>query len=99
IKRVDVDGVVHETVDRTQLVAVQTPQGFVREELAAAHATAQLHDAEHALPTDDAELVQRAGGTVRTVAGEQRAHKLTTRADLTVLEAIYAEGVAEVLGQ
>ena len=34
---------------------------------------------------------------MRTVAGEQRAHKLTTRADLAVLEALYAQGVAEAL--
>ncbi|MGJ0202719.1 2-C-methyl-D-erythritol 4-phosphate cytidylyltransferase [Leucobacter sp. gxy201] len=97
LKRIDGDGVVHETVDRAPLAAVQTPQGFVREQLAAAHATAQLQGGAGLLPTDDADLVQRAGGTVRTVAGEQRAHKLTTRADLAVLEALYAQGVAEAL--
>ncbi len=102
VKRVDAAGVVHETVDRAPLVAVQTPQGFPRELLAAAHSTAQLHDGEDAgsAPTDDAEVVQRSGGTVRTVPGEVRAHKLTTQADLALLEAILevnVAGVAEAL--
>ncbi|MBK0422371.1 2-C-methyl-D-erythritol 4-phosphate cytidylyltransferase [Leucobacter sp. CSA2] len=83
LKRVDAQGVVHETVDRAPLVAVQTPQGFPREQLDSAHATAALH-AE--LPTDDAEVVQRAGGRVRIVSGEARAHKLTTAEDLILLE-------------
>jgi 2-C-methyl-D-erythritol 4-phosphate cytidylyltransferase len=89
LKRVDADGVVHETVDRAPLVAVQTPQGFPRETLAAAHATSGLQsgaDPASDAPTDDAEVVQRAGGRVRTVAGELRAHKLTTTADLAILE-------------
>lgn len=90
LKRVDSDGVVHETVDRSPLVAVQTPQGFPRELLAAAHdrlgsVTAPV-GAEQ--PTDDAEVVQRAGGTVLTVPGEALAHKLTTPDDLTLLLAL-----------
>ncbi|MGO1538042.1 MAG: 2-C-methyl-D-erythritol 4-phosphate cytidylyltransferase [Leucobacter sp.] len=90
LKRVDDEGVVHETIDRASLVGVQTPQGFPREVLAAAHETAQLQydaDSDIAPPTDDAELVQRGGGTVRTVRGEERAHKITTADDLTLLEA------------
>lgn len=90
-KRVD-DGEVRETVDREPLVAVQTPQGFPLEVLAAAHGTAALQDDETELqrsaPTDDAEVVQRAGGTVRTVPGEARAHKLTTPFDLRLLETV-----------
>ena len=97
LKRVDPDGIVHETVDRSPLVAVQTPQGFPRETLAAAHATAQLHTD---LPTDDAEVVQRAGGRVRTVRGEMNAHKLTTPDDLRILDSIMtgnAVGLTEAL--
>lgn len=97
LKRVDADGVVHETVDRAPLVAVQTPQGFPRETLSAAHATAQLHTDP---PTDDAEVVQRAGGRVRTVRGEMNAHKLTTPDDLRILDGIMtgnAVGLSESL--
>lgn len=83
LKRVDANGVVHETVERASLFAVQTPQGFVREVLAAAHADFELL---RPIPTDDAEVVQRAGGAVRTVPGETSAHKLTSPADLAVLE-------------
>lgn len=97
LKRIDADGVVHETVDRSPLVAVQTPQGFPRETLAAAHATAQLQADP---PTDDAEVVQRAGGRVRTVRGETNAHKLTTPGDLRILDNIMsanAVGLGETL--
>lgn len=105
LKRVGPDGVVHETVDRSPLVAVQTPQGFPRLGLAAAHD--RLGSGENSPgglgsggfnpggrgtassgPTDDAEVVQRAGGTVRTVAGDMFAHKLTTPGDLALLEAL-----------
>ncbi|QYM75252.1 2-C-methyl-D-erythritol 4-phosphate cytidylyltransferase [Leucobacter luti] len=85
LKRVDAEGIVHETVDRAPLVAVQTPQGFTRELLASAH-SARSEDGAPSLPTDDAEVVQRAGGRVRTVPGELRAHKLTTQEDLPILE-------------
>lgn len=92
IKRVDEHGIVHETVDRASLVAVQTPQGFPRELLAAAHEAVRMQDSAGAeLPTDDAEVVQREGATVRTVPGHPLAHKLTTPSDLTVLEALFAE--------
>lgn len=103
IKRVDASGIVHETVDRSPLVAVQTPQGFPRELLAAAHDDLRIQanaaasaSANIDIPTDDAEVVQRAGGTVRTVQGDPLAHKLTTPGDLTLLEALLAahEGVA-----
>lgn len=92
VKRVDDDGVVHETVDRSTLVAVQTPQGFPRELLAVAHEAVRMQaidapDVASSIPTDDAEVVQRAGATVRTVAGHELAHKLTTPSDRIILEA------------
>lgn len=89
LKRIDDSGIVRETIDRTPLVSVQTPQGFPRELIAAAHARAQLQEGSgDAHPTDDAEVVQRFGGTVRTVLGDPRAHKLTTAADQLILEAL-----------
>ena len=82
IKRVDGDGVVIGTVDRSDLVAVQTPQGFRRDVLLAAHA------AGHDGATDDAALVERAGGRVVVVAGDELAFKITTPWDLTVAEGL-----------
>jgi 2-C-methyl-D-erythritol 4-phosphate cytidylyltransferase len=65
------------------LVAVQTPQAFTIEALRAAHAAGD--DA-----TDDAALVEGAGGRVVVVAGDPRNLKVTTVADLSVVEAILA---------
>ncbi|HWL02077.1 MAG TPA: 2-C-methyl-D-erythritol 4-phosphate cytidylyltransferase [Microbacteriaceae bacterium] len=76
LKRVDADGMVDAAVDRADLVAVQTPQGFPREVLEGAHAAA----AE--VLTDDAALVSALGQPVRTIAGEPLAFKITTPADL-----------------
>lgn len=75
IKRVADDEVV-DTVDRSSLVHVQTPQGFPREALVAAYAAASQEF------TDDAALFQAAGGQVHTVPGESRAFKITVPWDL-----------------
>jgi len=83
VKRVDGDRVV-ETVDREGLVVVQTPQAFRAERLRAAHESS-------ADATDDAALVEAAGGTVVVVAGDPRNVKVTTVADLSVVEALLAE--------
>ena len=73
-KRVDGERVV-ETVPRQTLVAVQTPQAFRAGALRAAHAA----DAD---ATDDAALVEAAGGTVVVVPGEPDNLKVTTPHDL-----------------
>ncbi|GAB3582107.1 2-C-methyl-D-erythritol 4-phosphate cytidylyltransferase [Calidifontibacter terrae] len=79
IKEVDGDDVVTATADRARLRAVQTPQGFRRAALEKAHAGG-------ASATDDAALVERAGGSVRVVPGDPLAHKVTTPADLERLQ-------------
>jgi 2-C-methyl-D-erythritol 4-phosphate cytidylyltransferase len=77
IKRVDGE-VVLETLDRTTLVAVQTPQAFRAGALRSAHATG-------AEATDDAALVERAGGTVVVVPGHVANRKITGPDDLDVM--------------
>ncbi|GIL30332.1 2-C-methyl-D-erythritol 4-phosphate cytidylyltransferase [Actinocatenispora comari] len=79
IKQVDPDGAVTGTVDRSVLRAVQTPQGFRRTVLAAAHAVDTDGGA-----TDDAGLVERLGGRVTTVPGAESALKITRPFDLQV---------------
>jgi len=74
LKRVSGDRVVG-TVDRADLVAVQTPQAFRAAVLRRAHESA-------AEATDDAALVERAGGTVVVVPGDPRNVKVTRPADL-----------------
>lgn len=76
---------VLETLPRTRLRAIQTPQGFERELLAAAHAAADL------VATDDAGLVERLGVPVVVVPGSPDALKITRPLDLVFAEAILAE--------
>jgi 2-C-methyl-D-erythritol 4-phosphate cytidylyltransferase len=77
VKRVDAAGRVLETLDRSELRAVQTPQAFLADVFRRAVAAD-----DRATGTDCASLVERAGGTIATVAGDPRAMKITTRADL-----------------
>ncbi|WP_312855196.1 2-C-methyl-D-erythritol 4-phosphate cytidylyltransferase [Agromyces agglutinans] len=85
IKRVDSGRRVLETVDRSQLAAVQTPQGFPRDALERAYAEA----AEEF--TDDAALVASAGLPVEVVPGDARAFKITVPADLHRAEQLVVE--------
>lgn len=81
IKRVDA-GLAIETVDRSQLVAVQTPQGFPRGALVAAYA------AVNGDYTDDASLFAAAGHPVAVIAGDALAFKITTPWDLRRAESL-----------
>lgn len=84
IKRIDDDGVVVETPRRDRLRAVQTPQAFATAVLRAAYAAGGE-------ATDDAALVEAAGGRVVVVDGEAHNAKLTVPGDLPRLEALLAE--------
>ena len=82
VKRAEGEAVA-ETVDRTGLHAVQTPQAFVADALR--RALAGAGDA-----TDCAGLVEAAGGRVRLVEGDRRLLKVTTPADLAFVETLLA---------
>jgi 2-C-methyl-D-erythritol 4-phosphate cytidylyltransferase len=84
VKRVDGDRVI-ETVPRDGLVVVQTPQAFRASALRDAHASG-------ADGSDDAVLVERAGGTVRVVAGEARNLKITVPDDLELAATLIEVG-------
>jgi len=81
LKRVGDDRLVVETVDRSGLWAVQTPQGFRLDVLRAAHAGEPE-------ATDDAGLVEANGGRVVVVPGDRRNLKVTDPADLDLLEGL-----------
>jgi 2-C-methyl-D-erythritol 4-phosphate cytidylyltransferase len=83
-----VDGRVVATLDRSRLWAVQTPQAFRRAALEAALA---VDPALLAQATDDASLVERAGGTVRIVQASPENFKVTTPHDLRIAELLLAE--------
>lgn len=74
VKRV-VGGRVVGTVDREGLVTVQTPQAFAAGALRRAHAGGGE-------ATDDAALVEEAGGQVVVVPGDPANAKITLRTDL-----------------
>lgn len=83
IKRVDDVGRVLDTPDRAGLRAIQTPQGFARDVLVAAH---RDNASGAATVTDDAGLVEAMGGEVYVIEGHPRAHKITTPLDLRIAE-------------
>jgi 2-C-methyl-D-erythritol 4-phosphate cytidylyltransferase len=78
IKRVQ-NGHVVETLDRGELVAVQTPQAFRAAALRRAHGEATE-------ATDDAALLEALGLSVSVIAGEYHNLKLTSPEDLTIAE-------------
>ncbi|PFG39201.1 2-C-methyl-D-erythritol 4-phosphate cytidylyltransferase [Georgenia soli] len=90
VKRVGTAGVdgaapVVATVDRSDLRAVQTPQGFDRALLDAAHAAGAHRAADEAVAvSDDAGLVEAVGERVWVVPGDERALKITTPRDLAL---------------
>jgi len=89
IKRVDGTGQVVATVDRGELRAVQTPQGFLRSVLVAAHRAAENRALTDV--TDDAGLAEALGVPVRTVAGSELCFKVTTPYDLRLAHAMATE--------
>ncbi len=90
MKRVDAEEVVGG-VDRDELAAAQTPQGFPREALA--HAYARASD-EH---TDDAALAAADGIRVTTVTGDPMSFKITTPADLERARSVVAPAPAVLM--
>ena len=83
---VGADGLITGALPREQIRRVQTPQGFHRATLVEAYgrlpASAEL--------TDDAAVVHTAGVRVATVAGDERAAKVTVAHDLALAELIAA---------
>jgi 2-C-methyl-D-erythritol 4-phosphate cytidylyltransferase len=85
LKRAAPDGSVAETVDRSGLYAVQTPQAFLADVLRKALA-GNIEDA-----SDCAGLVEAQGGRVKLVEGDRRLVKVTTAEDLAFVESLLAQ--------
>jgi 2-C-methyl-D-erythritol 4-phosphate cytidylyltransferase len=86
IKVVDESGRVTSTLDRSTLVAVQTPQAF------RASVLRRAHEREGSDATDDAMLVEALGATVHVVPGEGGNLKITSPDDLGTAERLLASG-------
>jgi 2-C-methyl-D-erythritol 4-phosphate cytidylyltransferase/2-C-methyl-D-erythritol 2,4-cyclodiphosphate synthase len=94
VKQVDAGGRVSATLDRSQLVTVQTPQAFLFSLLRDAHRRAAKADREDF--TDDAALAEWAGIAVSVFAGEAANVKLTTPEDFARAEAAHLSALADV---
>ncbi|GAA4159728.1 bifunctional 2-C-methyl-D-erythritol 4-phosphate cytidylyltransferase/2-C-methyl-D-erythritol 2,4-cyclodiphosphate synthase [Gryllotalpicola daejeonensis] len=92
IKRTAAGGAIIDTVDRSQLAAVQTPQGFPAAELVAAYGSAARD------VTDDAQLMADAGHPVAVVEGDPLAFKVTTAWDLRRAEELLRPASATRIG-
>jgi 2-C-methyl-D-erythritol 4-phosphate cytidylyltransferase len=88
VKEAGPDRRVVATHDRSRLWAIQTPQAFRR---AALERALDVDAATLARATDDAWLVERAGGTVRVVESTPENFKVTTPHDLRVAELLLGE--------
>jgi 2-C-methyl-D-erythritol 4-phosphate cytidylyltransferase len=86
IKVADADGRVSATLERGRLWTVQTPQVFRAPLLRDALDTASVEEA-----TDDAQLVESAGGHVRVVEAPRENIKVTTELDMRLAELLLRE--------
>ncbi len=84
VKRVDESGVVFETIDRSNLVAVQTPQGVNVTDYKAA--IERVGDISRF--TDDTSIMEAAGFRVLTVEGDRSNIKITTKSDIVLAESL-----------
>ncbi len=85
IKEVNEKGLVRQTLERSRLWAIQTPQAFPVKTLKRAYEEASRI---RMLGTDDATLVERSGGTVKVIMGSYENIKITTPEDLLLAEEI-----------
>ncbi|MBI2794655.1 MAG: 2-C-methyl-D-erythritol 4-phosphate cytidylyltransferase [Ignavibacteria bacterium] len=79
---------VVDTINRSEIRRVQTPQGFRREVLVNAYNNAVRHSLTG---TDDASLVEAAGHPVRCIPGEHANIKITTNSDLIYVESLLSK--------
>jgi 2-C-methyl-D-erythritol 4-phosphate cytidylyltransferase len=85
VKEADADGRVVRTLERATLWSIQTPQVFDADALRRA---LDVDDAVLAAATDDASLVEAAGGSVRVVEAPAENMKVTRRVDLLLAETL-----------
>jgi len=86
VKEIDEEGIVCRTLNRASLVAVQTPQVFPYEVICRAYEMA-MRAGYYA--TDDAALVEAAGGKIKTIPGDPRNIKITAKEDIITAEGFF----------
>ena len=88
IKKVDKEGFIMETPDRSKLWAAQTPQGFSVSELKNGHEQALINNWN---VTDDASLFEKLGKPVKVLESSHSNIKVTTPFDLLIAEALLSK--------
>ena len=83
MKIIDEKNFVKETPPRSEIVSVQTPQGFKKEILFRAYDEAEKNNF---LGTDDASLVEKIGGKIKIVWSDYKNIKITTPEDVGIAE-------------
>lgn len=86
IKEVSPDGLIRRTLNRAELMAVQTPQVFRYDILREAYENAM---SAGVYATDDSALVEAMGGRVKVMPGWPRNIKITTREDIILAEGFF----------
>ncbi len=89
------DGIVGETVDRTDTWRAQTPQGFDFAQLLKAHEQVHYKNPVHADLTDDSMVIEKYGLKVAMIEGSEDNFKITTERDLVRAETILQRGRLE----
>jgi 2-C-methyl-D-erythritol 4-phosphate cytidylyltransferase len=92
IKTADSHGIISQTIDRSTLWSIQTPQTFKYDLIMYAHKSA-IEDGF--IGTDDSVLLERLGYKLKLVMGGYNNIKITTKEDLIVAEAIVGQGDIE----
>ncbi len=86
IKKINSYGQIYTTIDREELLAMQTPQGFLLESYKKALKTVDVNSV-----TDDCSIMEQAGFTVYPVLSDKENIKITTKEDIFLAEAILKE--------
>jgi 2-C-methyl-D-erythritol 4-phosphate cytidylyltransferase/2-C-methyl-D-erythritol 2,4-cyclodiphosphate synthase len=94
VKRIDAHELITETLDRTHLRTVQTPQAFAYRLISDLHRRAAAAGREDF--TDDAALAEWAGHRVSVFAGESGNVKLTTKDDFIRAEVLHGAALGDV---
>ncbi len=79
------NGFVKKTVDRSKIVAIQTPQSFYFKTIFNAYIKAYN---DNLFFTDDASVVEKYGGKIKIIKGDQDNIKITTKEDIKYAEFI-----------
>ena len=93
IKVCNENNIVENTLDRSKLWSIQTPQGFYYKDILLAYETVDFTGT-----TDDASVIEKAGGKVKIIMGNYHNIKITTPEDKVLASAIFGDKFMNRIG-